>query len=337
MQPGTPNQLKNSNINRLRKIIYQKKQMTKPALAEQSGLSIMTVNNLMRELLSNEEVIETKSSVSTGGRKASIFEFNAMHRLILTLCLLEKNKTFAFLFSVHDLNGNILIQEEIEGDKFDKQIAKEQIKRFLVKYPAIGCLVIGLPGVEHNGVVQVMDFSLMKGERLKSYFEDAFGFEVILENDVNAVAYGYSRAAETNYHNAVVGLYYPETFPPGAGVVLNDRIVKGRNGVAGEIAHLPSDPDWATFTFTEMATIGNLLNNVQTYMSLYDPDCFVIYRNYWGDEEQLKVLIEGRIKTEFPFIDLPEIILSKAFDHDYVFGLFSLGIKQLNRELEHFG
>ncbi|MBP1047572.1 ROK family protein [Enterococcus sp. BWM-S5] len=336
MQPGTPNQLKNSNINRLRKIIYQKKQMTKPALAEQSGLSIMTVNNLMRELLSNQEVIETKSSVSTGGRRASIFEFNAMHRLILTLCLLEKNKTFAFLFSVHDLNGNILVQEEISGDSFDKTLAKDQIEGFLVKYPAIGCLVIGLPGVEHDGIVQVMDFSLMKGERLKSYFEEAFGFEVILENDVNAVAYGYSQAVETTYRNAVVGLYYPETFPPGAGVVLNDRIVKGRNGVAGEIAHLPSDPDWATFSFTESATIGNLLNNIQTYMSLYDPDCFIIYRNRWLDEEQLKVLIEGRIKTEFPFIDLPAIILSKEFHHDYVFGLFSLGIKQLNKELEHF-
>ncbi|WP_086349277.1 ROK family protein [Candidatus Enterococcus clewellii] len=336
MQPGTPNQLKNSNINRLRKIIYQKKQVTKPALAEQSGLSIMTVNNLMRELLSNEEVTETKSSVSTGGRRASVFEFNAMHRLILTLCLLEKNKTFAFLFSVHDLNGNILVQEELAGDHFDKVVAKKQIEQFLVSYPAIGCLVIGLPGVEHNGVVQVMDFSLMKGERLKSYFEDAFHFEVILENDVNAVAYGYSQSAETNYSNAVVGLYYPETFPPGAGVVLNDRIVKGRNGVAGEIAHLPSDPDWTTFSFTETATIGNLLNNIQTYMSLYDPDCFVIYRNYWSDDQQLKILVEGRIKMEFPFVELPEIILSKDFDQDYVFGLFSLGIKQLNMELEHF-
>ncbi|WP_321387418.1 ROK family protein [uncultured Enterococcus sp.] len=336
MQPGTPNQLKNSNINRLRRIIYQKKQITKPALAEQSGLSIMTVNNLMRELLSSEEVLETKSSVSTGGRRASVFEFNAMHRLILTLCLLEKNKTFAFLFSVHDLNGNILLQEEIEGDTFDKMIAKQQIERFLEKYPAIGCLVIGLPGVEHNGVVQVMDFSLLKGERLKSYFEEAFGFEVILENDVNAVAYGYSQAVEQDYSNAVVGLYYPETFPPGAGVVFNDRIVKGRNGVAGEIAHLPSDPDWSVFSFTEAATIANLLNNIQTYMCLYDPDCFVIYRNYWSDEQRLKVLIEGRIKTEFPFVDVPDINLSKEFDHDYVFGLFSLGIKQLNMELEHF-
>ncbi|MCB5953338.1 ROK family transcriptional regulator [Enterococcus sp. BWT-B8] len=336
MKAGTPNQLKSSNLHRLRKIIQKEKRITKPELAEKSGLSTMTVNNLMKDLLAENEVIETKASATTGGRKASVFEFNALHQLVLTVALLEKDKAVTFLFTVHDLNGQILRQKVQPGNYFDKTLVKAQIAGFIKDYPTIQCLVIGLPGVEHEGILKDMDFPLLKDENLKEYLEEAFGFDVITENDVNAVIYGYSQVMPLEAENAVVGLYYPESFPPGAGIVLHDRLVKGRNGVAGEIAHLPSDPDWKTFSYSEEEVIGNLLNNVQTFMSLYDPDCFVIYRDKGFTDEHLKERIEQRMKEEFPYAELPEIVLSKDFHNHYIYGLFALGITQLNTQWEQF-
>lgn len=331
---STQNQLKNSNLNHLRKIIQQKQRVTKPQLAELSGLSTMTVNNLMKDLVENNEVTELQEVATTGGRRASIFEFNAMHQMILTLCMLEKKKSFAFLFSVHDLNGTIVEQEEVIGNNFDKVLIKKYIELFLEHFPKISCLVIGLPGVEHEGVLQVMDFPLLRGEQLTSYLTECFDFDILIENDINAATYGFSRQTSEIYRNAVVGLYYPESFPPGAGVVVNGHLIRGRNGLAGEISHLPSDPDWATFSFSEEAVIDNLLNNIQTYMSLYDPDCFVIYReNPFGDL-LLKEKITERIKIEFPYIESPRIIQSIDFHRDYIHGLFALGSARRNQSLE---
>lgn len=108
---------------------------------------------------------------------------------------------------------------------------------------------IGIPGtvqpdtgrVEHAVNLGLKAFHL--GDEVRA----RYGIPVLVENDVNAAAVGaYRLVAEEEPGLAVGGLAYLNIGTGlAAGLVLAGQLRRGASGVAGEIGHLPVDPNGA--------------------------------------------------------------------------------------------
>lgn len=104
-------------------------------------------------------------------------------------------------------------------------------------------MAIGLPGVEIAGQIKMSDFMLLKGSYLRSYLKETCGLSVTIENDVNAVLLGYCHTQKIQ-SETVVAPYYLDNYPPGSAVFLHDWIVRGANGIVGEVNLLPLLANW---------------------------------------------------------------------------------------------
>lgn len=96
---------------------------------------------------------------------------------------------------------------------------------------------IGSPGVisvESGTVIDAVNLGF-KNVPLTHYLSQKLGVPVILENDANAAAYGEFKAGvaqgSTNFVALTIGTGI------GSGIVLDGKIYRGTNGIAGELGH----------------------------------------------------------------------------------------------------
>ena len=106
---------------------------------------------------------------------------------------------------------------------------------------AVGIGVPGLVDVEQGAVKHAVNLDV-DGDwfPLRTLLADRLGVPVIVENDVNAAALGavaLSGKEDLVYLSIGTGL--------AAGLVLGGRLRRGNHGAAGEIGHLPVDPEGA--------------------------------------------------------------------------------------------
>ncbi len=107
--------------------------------------------------------------------------------------------------------------------------------------PLDGTVGVGIPGlvdVERGAVKHAVNLGV-NGDwlPLRSLLADRLGVPVVLENDVNAATLGaaaLSGASDLVYLSIGTGL--------AAGLVLDGRLRRGEHGAAGEIGHVPVDP-----------------------------------------------------------------------------------------------
>lgn len=94
-----PRDLKELNKKNIKSILRQQGAMTKAEIAEVTGLSVVTVNKLIRDLVENDEILEQDNSVATGGRRAVSYEINPNFQQVLVISLQEKwKKNYLFFF-----------------------------------------------------------------------------------------------------------------------------------------------------------------------------------------------------------------------------------------------
>jgi glucokinase len=140
-------------------------------------------------------------------------------------------------------NGDILYENSVETARFYQAIKfvnflKEDKEISLFKKEIIG-IGIGAPNGNHfTGEIQFApNLPWEKGIiPIKTYFEDSFQVPTLLTNDANAAAEGEKLfGSAKNLDNFIVitlgtGL--------GSGIYINNEILYGSNGLAGEFGHI---------------------------------------------------------------------------------------------------
>jgi len=144
-----------------------------------------------------------------------------------------------------DAHGRVLGQVRLPSGYGPENViraAVEAVERLGAAIPGrvIGRVGIGIPGtVDHvtGEVQQALNLGLAH-VALGAAIRERLGVPVHVENDVNAAALGASRSAagaSLAYLNLGTGL--------ATGLVLDGRLWRGVRGAAGEIGHVPLDPD----------------------------------------------------------------------------------------------
>ncbi|UOR11590.1 ROK family transcriptional regulator [Halobacillus amylolyticus] len=220
--------------------------ISRAKIAKQTQLTPPTVSNIVKELLESQLVIESTQGESSGGRKPTMLEINAQNFYVIGLDVGPK-----FLRSIlSDLNGTILssdivkIPEQVTITKL-VEMMKEAVHSITESNQDSKEKFIGI-GIGMHGVVDVdKGISLyapslqLRNISLKEIFEEEFNLLVKVENDARALALGESWFGNGNGTQNVITVNVGRGI--GAGIVIDGKLFRGKNQIAGEVGHMTVD------------------------------------------------------------------------------------------------
>jgi predicted NBD/HSP70 family sugar kinase len=217
--------------------------LTRAEVMSLSGLSRSTVNQRIDALLNAGLIAAAGEHVHGRGRPAERFAFNRSRGVLLVA---DMGAT-GLRTGVCDLSGEVLAERDrridlslgpeallaIVDDEFDALLA-------VVGVEPASVLGVGLdvPGPVDFARGQVVSPPIMNGwDRfdIRGWFARRFACPVLVENDVNAMAFGEQRIT---YPSAEELLLLKVGTGVGAGIVTRHGIFHGSDGAAGDLGHL---------------------------------------------------------------------------------------------------
>lgn len=330
MRIGNSRLVKEVNLNNVRKLMRNYEYITKPELAGLSGLSVVTINSFINELTDRKEIMASKIAPSTGGRPATRYQYNLNYRLSLILTIYEKDTIDQLSAKVINLKGEEIYHDVQDNNDMSIDLIFHMIDKVILKYSQIEVICIVIPGQILDGEIKVGSHDLLVGLRLGDIIEERYKKSVIFENDVNAAVSGYASRSNISTTSALVGLYFPQNTPPGAGIFLHGQIVKGKHGMAGEIKYLKDLHEWFNYS-----TIDELYEKIyqmmHVFVSTLAPEKILIFR----EDIQEKKFITGWNKyaqsKQLPV--LPDIHLESYLNNDITRGMKKWTLDLLEEKL----
>ena len=247
MQPvGQPELLK--EINRLHafEVLKTERVVSRPGLAERTGLSRATVAVLADELLAAGLVEEVGLGASTGGRPPVLLRFNPNAAYALGARMADH----VWSVVITDLDAQVVrrTQAFIPGDTPEAAVAalKEAVASLTADFdrdrllPAIGLGTPGLVDVRSGVIETAVDVNWFKVP-IRHMVEQATGLQVFVANrsKVGALAELWYGAEE-----GISDLIYVSIGSGvAAGIVHDGALYLGTNSSAGELGHVTVLPD----------------------------------------------------------------------------------------------
>ena len=226
--------------------------MTRADVMRRSGLARSTVQQRLDTLLQARLIHASGEEAPTRGRPAGQFTFNHQRGVLLVADVGATGLRAALC----DLRGTVTAELECAvdvatGPDHVLSAAHELFGRLLASSGRSAADVLGI-GVDVPGPVdfdsgQVVSPPIMTGwDRfdIPAWFADRYDATVLVDNDVNAMAFGEHRT----HHRGVDDLLVLKVGTGvGAGLILGGRIQRGADGAAGDIGHVHlTVPDAAT-------------------------------------------------------------------------------------------
>lgn len=316
----TTKTIKETHLQDVRIALRELKKATKPQLAEKTGLSVVTINALIRTLLENGEVYEANETITKGGRPACVYMLNSDYRMALLFGTLESNGQDVYRISVMNVSGEIVepcqTLTELNIENLDSSISY-----YMEKYPAISAVIFGLPAKEADGKIVFCDYPALNGFPLREHIREHYGTEVVIRNDVSTAILGYSVRNRLAPSVPVAGIYFPQKYSAGVSLFINGDNMTGNRGVAAEVEYLPEfhNMDWKKRTFEQT------LHMIVTVCVMYNPDVLLVYDSLMT-EESLQKIQDFFANSEYHHF-LPSLQLISEIESDYEYGMKQLAFQ----------
>lgn len=314
-----PLQMKEMNTRMIKMILKQEKQATKQRLAEISGLSTVTIGNILNQLVQDQEVYEMELLPSSGGRPAHQFCFNKdySHALIAYMWIKEGKEIIKL--QVINLFNEIVEETTTSYCSVEVSDIDDLFDPYIERYEHIRLIGLGLPGVEDQGIITHNDSKKLIGVDFPQHINERYGLSCVIGNDVNLAVLGYLHNHESN-DELTVYIYFPKVACPGAGISWRNEIHVGRNKEAGELAHLPIQVDWLTLDYQNVNAVSDALTKLLiVYQTIIDPHKIVLAGDFLEDAHL--EMISKLWKNEYAQkIHEPKVEISNHFLLDYEMG-----------------
>ena len=245
---GDQNLLKRMNRSVLLRLLRAQPGLSRARLASESGLTKSTVSLLVRELLDEGWLSESGAAVADGlGRPSSPLEINVGVRALMGVEIAVETVRLACV----SLQGEVLYADTralTDGAPAGvcAQVARMaaaahgRLKELGLRLSSIGVCVPGAVD-DCTGEVRFAPNLGWRNVSLLPALEQAFaavglpGVTVQLQNDADAAALGEYEFAAGEDEDPLI--FVSCDVGVGAGIVLNDRLFTGAQGMAGEIGH----------------------------------------------------------------------------------------------------
>lgn len=233
--------VKLNNIKEILSCIRSCDEITIKEIAQQTSLSISTVNTVCKEL-ERRKIIEVKK-VGTGqvGRIPSVLRMR--FNRFLTFCL-DYQRRNVLRLAILNCRNDILLTEQYDTSNlhgfreivtFAHSIFKDKRKLFGDSaFLGIGVVVSGIFDKRTQTILNSAILSL-EGAPVKSIVEDVFKIPCYVDNEANLCAVSFHH----RFPEMQDFLYMHISQGFGIGVIANGALLRGYNGYAAEITHLP--------------------------------------------------------------------------------------------------
>lgn len=308
---------------------------TKALIAGNTGLSVATCGTILNELVESGEVLETEFEESNGGRPARQYKFNADYAYVL--CLLVKTESGAHSISYAIVN---LIGEKVEEElrslpDIDQTRIDLIIEELIGKYGNIKAIGIGIPGVAHHGVIGICDVAALAGQPLGPWLEEKYTIDVIIENDMNLAVYGFYNLQAIEEDKTVAVVTFPNNHFPGAGFIVNGRIVTGHTHFAGEVSYLPfgiTREEQLAEWHNQERFVAGAVKVLASIIAIMNPVSIAVTGDL-TDPSMLGALTEGCMKY-IPEEHMPILAIKNDIHNEYLTGLITLTLESLTYRLQ---
>ncbi|WP_311380142.1 ROK family transcriptional regulator [Arthrobacter sp. ISL-72] len=223
--------------------------LSRVELAQIVGLSPQTISNISRRLLDQNLIVEAGKEGSGPGKPRTILRLNPAGMYAVGVHLDPAVTTFVVL----DLVGSVVRHSRIntpgasDPDGIIAIIAteiKDLVSASGVDPEKIAGLGVAAPGPINLDEGTVVDPPLLLGwdhVPLRDALAEATGLSTLVDKDVTSAAVAETWAGGPSGSGSFIFMYMGTGI--GCGIVLNDEVVRGTSGNAGEIGHIIVDPD----------------------------------------------------------------------------------------------
>ncbi len=237
--------------------------MSRADLAKRYKISKAAVSEIITHLLDQGYICEVGMGTSTslGGRKPILLQFNSNSGYVLGV---EIRRDHAHV-ALSDLNAEIYYKETIYFstgaplrliiNQIFEIIDKMQLNTWVKKARPLG-IGVAVPGLINYKSGSIQESDTLKGWQgipIRKMFEDRFGIETVIENDVKSITMGEYRFGYGKNVRNMIYLWIGDGLS--AGIIIDGRLYRGISASAGEIGYYD---------------IGYLIRNSEEYKLLYD-------------------------------------------------------------------
>ncbi|GAA3204762.1 ROK family transcriptional regulator [Microbacterium terregens] len=236
-----PEHARGHNRSLLLQTLFHQGAMSRADLSRETGLTRVTISDLISDLISDGFVAEMGVREASGpGKPAILVDLDrAGHRIVG----IDLSGSDVFIGAVLTLDGAIVARREVpaltDGDVIGAVV---RLARDLVgdaHAPVLG-IGVGTPGiVDEDGVILTAPNLRWAGFDLKTALQDAVGLPVLVANDANAAV-----LAEYTFGGAGDDVLLVKVGRGvGSGLLASGRPMRGAHSAAGEIGHVTIGTD----------------------------------------------------------------------------------------------
>ncbi|MDR0687244.1 MAG: ROK family protein [Prevotellaceae bacterium] len=273
-QQSKQQSLKNDIVRHL----YYSGQLTIPMLHKLVNYTVPTLCKVMESLLHQQVLVVTGKAASNGGRCAYTYALNASYASCVVVCV----ERFTMRIAIANLRNelitpiaavNIGITTPNEMLKILQRSVHKIINESRVDRKHVLGISIAIPGLtDKNSGINYNYFGDVN-RPVSEIFSKMFPYPVLVQHDMDAMTLaehtiGLGKGVENMLYLYVGGTGI------GMGMVLNGKLYLGRDGMVGEIGHIPiadnnklchcGKKGCIETEISESAIVAKILENIQS-------------------------------------------------------------------------
>lgn len=227
--------------------VHSHQPVSRADLARLSGLQPSTVSVIVSQLISEGWVVPGEQGRLPRGRRPTYVRLNDRH-VTLGIDL----RPDAVLLALIDINGNLLGEQTIplsrhEHADEDLRLILQQIAQAVhqlansvadMHFDGVGISVSGRVAPASHQVLFAPNAPWLQSD-LCAELEKALGMPVEMENSANACIYGERWFGQLGQSSNVLAVSIADGIS--TGLLVDGRLLRGRDGMAGEFGHMTID------------------------------------------------------------------------------------------------
>lgn len=279
---------------------------TKKEIAQKTNVSIMTTGTILNDFLSKGIIVENELIYVEKGRPTHQYKLNPdyYHECMMYV---KKNDCCSIIYCLKNALGELIDSKKIKKKELVGEDIVNCLNKIIEEDKYLQYISLGLPAIISNNQVIESDIDSLK--------------EILLMNDIKCIAYGYNQM----HHQNVCFLTFPKDSGPGCDMILDNQLIDGNNGIAGEVAYVP------LFDFLKKREFGNSLENiiqvVATTIVMYNPH-LLIFTGENIKEDDLEAIQKG-CPNYVPIHFMPSLKYQENCEDYYFQGLESQIIQRI--------
>ncbi|NSW91635.1 MAG: ROK family protein [Firmicutes bacterium] len=241
MEQITVRDVRNINKYNIIRTLMSQKDLLRSDIAIKNNISVMTVKNIIDDLLEKNIIYEKKAGSSFIGRKPSVLNISDTVGYVLAVDLTSKNRMCYFVYNIYKEKIKKKLykcnpkKSFVDNLNIFLNMMKNEIEEARIPLMGIGVSIPGAYFADEDKIYNELILELNE-IKLKKLIQEYFTTDnVIIDLDVKLAAFAelMNTEAHTKEKQNLFYLFLGEGI--GSAMVINGEIYGGSNGFAGEI------------------------------------------------------------------------------------------------------